>query len=164
MSKKRTRLLFASGAVATLVVLVLLAQLVVGMFSNKCLNGDDYKELTGHDMPAIGNPKSNFYTYIVEFSGDSASSSDTQSTANTLAAFYKAHHRKSILINLSGVNQDTTATATGVARINNFADQLAKGGVKESAVQAAAPQFVATDSDTDGTLTATIVTSGDCKQ
>lgn len=162
MSSKR-KIILALGSVVALLIVIALARFVTRQYSNACLTGDDYKDLTNQPMPPT-DPKINFYSYVMEYTNASTTSPDTQPVVNALTSFYKSHPRKSIVITISGVNQAPATNTIAATRIESFTDQLIEGGVDSSAIDTSDPQFLGLDADYDGVVTATITTGKECRE
>lgn len=142
---------------------VVMTRLVNSNAGYLCLDDADYKDLTQNAMPNTNNPKSNFYSFVVEFPGTVAATPEVLQITNKIASFYRDHADKSIHINLSGINQDPTTAEVADKRLETFVDQLKRGGVAPSDIKSSSPQFYELDSNYAGIVTATIVTGQECQ-
>lgn len=153
--------------IVALFVVFLTAALVVrslgGGPTNKCLDGDDYRDLTQQAMPASVDPSTNFYSYVLEFTDNTIIADNEEQVAAKIAQFYTDHKHKSIHITLSGVNQDPTSSLVATKRIESFVDKLKQGGVKAANITSSDPEFYELDSNYAGLLTATITTNRGCE-
>lgn len=163
MSGHKKAIIIASGIVL-LILGAVITRLAVGGSHATCLNGDDYKDLTGVPMLPTTNPASSFYSYNLEFVGNTIGTTGEDKTVNQIATFYKSHRDRSILINISSINQEPTTGVVAKTRVHNLVDRLTAAGVKTEAIRSSDPEFYELDSNSAGTITITLTTSRSCKQ
>jgi hypothetical protein len=158
------KIISIASVVAVLVLGIGAVQFVTGGSHVSCLDSNDYKDLTGAEMPPTTNPKSSFYSYNLEYSGNTISAPGGDEAVNQIAAFYKSHRNKSVLVTISSINQEPTTAAVAKARMHTLIDQLTAEGVKAEAIRSNDPEFYELDTSSAGAVTVTLTTDRSCKQ
>lgn len=163
-SRRPRKLLVILFGFGVITVAILLVSIIFS--SNHCLDVTDYKDLTGTTVPYPGAfvPKTDFYAYVLSFSGKSTTyAPDASAITSTIGKFYQSHRRKSIVITVDSIGAISTGETVAQARIQDTKTNLVRAGVKASAIKTDAPNLIDTEPGSKDIVTLSITTGESCR-
>lgn len=114
-----------------------------------CLDGNDYKALTGNDTSDLNPPTNSFYTNYVLFADNSTAYDDTPSSREhgsqliqKIADFYESSAGKSVIITISGNYFTTESKALVGQRVASVKASLLAAGIPEKALLTKDPLYI----------------------
>ncbi len=131
-----------------------------------CLTANDYFSLTGEKADSNLSSADAFDIYVVDYQPDGVQYLDktkatTQSYIKKLGAFFNEHKDKSLSITVATTYQQRSDYNLEKNRAKALKADLLKAGIPEQSIIAIEPNYVATESQNDPTMSLTsIVTRG----